>query len=59
LGQGWDLSCPVHLHNPIGRYCYLQRVAQLQVSVIRNWLWNPHSQAVSPFQNLSLHISSL
>jgi hypothetical protein len=45
-----------NLHNPIGGYSDLQRVAQLQVSVFRDGLRNPHSQAVSPFQHLSLHI---
>ena len=33
----------MQLHNPIGGYCDLQRVAQLQVSVVRYGLRDPES----------------
>ena len=55
MGQAGDLSHAVHLYNPIGSDCDLQRVAQLQVSAVRYGLRDPDCQAVSPFQHLCLH----
>ena len=56
LSQGRYCANPVQLHNPIGAHSNLQRVSGLKVSVLRHVLRNPHSQAISPFQHLCLHV---